>query len=104
MSARARAHRVEGTGTYQAVIDKLPYLKRMGFNALELMPIAEFNELECHSDNPVTGEKRYNFGDTPTVLFLAQAALRRLGERDCSRAANRGSRRWFVSVTATASR
>ena len=48
-------------GTYKALIDKLPYLKRMGFNALELMPIAEFNELEYYSDNPVTGEKRFNF-------------------------------------------
>ena len=50
--ARPRPHRVRGRGTYEAVIDKLPYLKRMGFNALELMPIAEFNELEYYSETP----------------------------------------------------
>ena len=80
----------EGTGTYQAVIDKLPYLKRMGFNALELMPIAEFNELEYYSDNPVTGEKRYNFWGYSTVNFFSPKQLfaASAGE-DCGRAANR---------------
>ena len=80
----------EGAGTYQAVIDKLPYLKRMGFNALELMPIAEFNELEYYSDNPVTGEKRYNFWGYSTVNFFSPKQLfaASAGE-DCGRAANR---------------
>jgi isoamylase len=77
-------------GTYEAVIDKLPYLKRMGFNALELMPIAEFNELEYYSDNPVTGEKRYNFWGYSTVNFFSPKQLfaKSAGE-DCGRAANR---------------
>jgi isoamylase len=80
----------EGAGTYEAVIDKLPYLKRMGFNALELMPIAEFNELEYYSDNPVTGEKRYNFWGYSTVNFFSPKQLfaKSAGE-DCGRAANR---------------
>ena len=79
-----------GGGTYEAVIDKLPYLKRMGFNALELMPIAEFNELEYYSDNPVTGEKRYNFWGYSTVNFFSPKQLfaKSAGE-DCGRAANR---------------
>ena len=29
-------------GTFQGIIDKLPYLHKLGFNAIELMPIAEF--------------------------------------------------------------
>ena len=79
-----------GGGTYEAVIDKLPYLKRMGFNALELMPIAEFNELEYYSDNPVTGEKRFNFWGYSTVNFFSPKQLfaKSAGE-DCGRAANR---------------
>lgn len=29
-------------GTFQGVIDKLPYLRELGINAIELMPVAEF--------------------------------------------------------------
>lgn len=32
-----------GNGTIQGVIDKLDYLKRLGVNAIELLPIMEFN-------------------------------------------------------------
>lgn len=31
-------------GTYSGVIEKIPHLQRMGFNAVELMPIQDFNE------------------------------------------------------------
>lgn len=31
------------TGTVRQAIDKIPYIKEMGFNAVELMPIMEFN-------------------------------------------------------------
>lgn len=33
----------EGNGTVRKAIDKIPYIKAMGFNAVELMPIMEFN-------------------------------------------------------------
>jgi isoamylase len=33
-------------GTFRALIDKIPYLKSLGINAVELMPIHEFNECE----------------------------------------------------------
>jgi hypothetical protein len=79
-----------GAGRTRRSSTKLPYLKRMGFNALELMPIAEFNELEYYSDNPVTGEKRYNFWGYSTVNFFSPKQLfaKSAGE-DCGRAANR---------------
>ena len=37
-------HEQKGTppGTFQGVIDKLPYLKQLGFNCIQLMPIANF--------------------------------------------------------------
>ncbi len=37
-------------GTYSALVEKIPYLKNLGINAVELMPIFEFNELSyCRS-------------------------------------------------------
>jgi isoamylase/glycogen operon protein len=34
-------------GTFSGVIEKIPYLKKLGVNAVELMPIFEFNETFC---------------------------------------------------------
>ena len=31
------------------IIEKLPYLKRLGVNAIELLPVHEFNELEYYA-------------------------------------------------------
>lgn len=36
------------TGTYAGMIEKLDYLQRLGVNAVELMPVHEFNELEYY--------------------------------------------------------
>lgn len=33
----------EGNGTVRKAIEKIPYIKAMGFNAVELMPVMEFN-------------------------------------------------------------
>ena len=37
---------VAAPGTYSGVVEKIPHLQRMGFNAIELLPIHEFNEVE----------------------------------------------------------
>jgi isoamylase len=37
---------VEHPGTFLGVIDKIPYLKELGINAVELLPIFEFNETD----------------------------------------------------------
>lgn len=34
------------TGTFAGVIEKLDYLEQLGVNAVELLPVHEFNELE----------------------------------------------------------
>ena len=39
--------------TYQSVIDSLPYLKRLGINAIELMPIVEFTGNNSWGYNPI---------------------------------------------------
>lgn len=39
---------VGAPGTYSGVIEKLDYLQDLGINAVELLPIHEFNELEYY--------------------------------------------------------
>ncbi len=41
-----------GEGTYQNLIDTIGYLKRLGVNAVELMPIMEFNGNDSWGYNP----------------------------------------------------
>jgi isoamylase len=43
-------------GTYQGLIERLPHLKELGINAVELMPVHEFNELEYYSYNSVMND------------------------------------------------
>lgn len=62
-------------GTYAGLIEKLDYLEDLGINALELMPIHEFNELEYYQvgmDDPTSN--RYNFWGYSTVGFFAPMA------------------------------
>jgi isoamylase/glycogen operon protein len=42
--------KVKCPGTYRGLIEKIPYLKKLGINAIELMPIFEFDE--CHHRDP----------------------------------------------------
>ena len=37
--------RVRDRGTFQAVMEKIPYMKELGVTTLELMPVTEFNEV-----------------------------------------------------------
>lgn len=62
--------KVEVPGSFLGVIDKIPYLKELGVNAVKLMPIQEFNEIEYQRFNPLNGEKLYNFwGYSPLHYF-----------------------------------
>jgi glycogen operon protein len=40
------AGRKHGGGTFAALMDRIPYLKKLGITTLELMPVYEFEELE----------------------------------------------------------
>ena len=42
----------DGNRNYQSLIDTLTYLKRLGINAIELMPVMEFNGNESWGYNP----------------------------------------------------
>ena len=58
-------------GTFAAVIEKIPHLLELGVNAVELMPIQEFNECEYQVLNPHIHEKLYQYWGYSTVNFFA---------------------------------
>lgn len=60
---------VSAPGTYEGLRQKIPYLKDLGINAVELMPIFEFDEME--STRVVDGERLYNYWGYNTVCFFA---------------------------------
>jgi isoamylase len=63
--------KVKHPGTFLGVIDKIPYLKELGVNAVELLPIHEFDEIEYPRSNPLTGEKLVNYWGYSTINFFA---------------------------------
>jgi len=65
---------VKFPGTYAAIREKIPYLLALGVNAVELMPIQEFDALESDFFNPYTGEKLMNYWGYSTVGFFAPKA------------------------------
>lgn len=58
-------------GTFLGVIEKIPYLKQIGINAIELLPIFEFNEKENSLINPRTKQKLCNYFGYSTVNFFS---------------------------------
>jgi isoamylase len=71
-------------GTYAGLVDKLDYLAGLGVNAIELLPVHEFNELEYVSlpeeaGNGWTGETpppgaRFNYWGYSTLNFFSPMA------------------------------
>lgn len=60
---------VGAPGTFEGLREKIPYLKDLGINAVELMPIFEFDEME--GARVVDGEQLYNYWGYNTVCFFA---------------------------------
>ncbi len=60
---------VSAPGTFAGLKDKIPYLKDLGINAVELMPIFEFDEME--SARVVDDVQLYNYWGYNTVSFFA---------------------------------
>ncbi|MEM8778188.1 MAG: glycogen debranching protein GlgX [Cyanobacteria bacterium P01_G01_bin.49] len=65
---------VKHPGTFAGLSEKIPYLKDLGINTVELMPIFEFDEFENSRSSPITGEKLYNYWGYSTVGFFAPKA------------------------------
>lgn len=56
-------------GTFEGLKEKIPYLVELGVNAVELMPIFEFDEMLDYRE--VNGEKLYNYWGYNTVSFFS---------------------------------
>ncbi|MCI9158716.1 MAG: glycogen debranching enzyme, partial [Lawsonibacter sp.] len=56
-------------GTFAGIMEKLDYLQELGVNAIELMPIFEFDEMQDY--RVVDGKVLYNYWGYSTVSFFA---------------------------------
>ncbi len=61
-------------GTYQGLVEKIPYLKDLGVTAVELMPVLEFNPGPIGRQNPLTGDPLTNFWGYDPIVFCAPLA------------------------------
>ncbi len=60
---------VSAPGTFRGIMEKIPYLKKLGVNAVELMPIFEFDEMEGAREHD--GKQLLNYWGYNTVAFFA---------------------------------
>ncbi|HSX26907.1 MAG TPA: isoamylase, partial [Chlamydiales bacterium] len=61
---------VSAPGTYLGIIEKIPHLKKLGVNAIELMPLFEFDETHCKNIHPKTGRHLTDYwGYNPLHFF-----------------------------------
>ena len=60
---------VKYKGTFAGILEKVPYLKELGINCIELMPIFEFDEMLSHRD--FHGRGLMDYWGYNTVCFFA---------------------------------
>lgn len=65
---------VSHPGTFTGLREKIPYLRSLGINCVELMPIFEFDEHENVRTNPDSGEALTNYWGYSTLAFHAPKA------------------------------
>jgi glycogen operon protein len=71
---------VKKPGTFDAIHAKIPYLKELGINCVELMPIAEFDERENGRVDRKTGVPLLNYwGYSPIGFFAPKAGYASCG-------------------------
>ena len=61
-------------GTYRGMAEKIPYIKTLGATAVEILPIAEFNETSVTRRNPQTDQELKNYWGYDPVVFCAPKA------------------------------
>ncbi len=75
---RDKSAKVINHGTYAGIVEKIPYLRKLGITAVELMPITDFNENEVIHTDPTSGARLKNFwGYSPISFFAPKAAYAR---------------------------
>ena len=63
---------VKHRGTYAGMVEKIPYLKELGVNCVELMPVFEFDEFE--NAREYNGRQLLNYWGYSTACFFAPKA------------------------------
>lgn len=61
-------------GTYLGLTEKIPYLKDLGVTAVELLPVAEFDETDNPRSDPETGDRLFDFWGYNPIHFLSPKA------------------------------
>ena len=56
-------------GTFSGIMEKIPYLKELGVNAVELMPVFEFDEMK--DTREIDGKQMLDYWGYNTVSFFA---------------------------------
>ncbi|MFA5362649.1 MAG: glycogen debranching protein GlgX [Candidatus Omnitrophota bacterium] len=65
---------VKHPGTFAGIREKISYLKELGINCIELMPVHEFDEFENSRVSPATGKLLMNYWGYSNVGFFAPKA------------------------------
>lgn len=68
---QSASSQVTHKGTFLGIVEKIPYLLELGVNAIELMPLQEFDENENLRINPITKQRLCNYWGYSTVNFFA---------------------------------
>ena len=63
------------TGTFAGLEERLPYLRSLGVTTVELLPIAEWDELEVTFESPAGRPLRNLWGYSPLSFFAPKAGL-----------------------------
>ena len=62
---------VQHPGTYRGLTERIHYLRDLGVTAVQLLPVAEFDETDNPHTDPVTGEPLLNVWGYHSLAFLA---------------------------------
>ncbi|MFI3211766.1 MAG: alpha-amylase family glycosyl hydrolase [Eubacteriales bacterium] len=52
-----QSSKVKNKGTFEGLVEKIPYLKSLGITAIEMMPAYDFHEIEVVKDRKITMEQ-----------------------------------------------
>ena len=73
---------VRSPGTFAGISEKVPYLKALGVNAIELMPVFEFDEMR--DDREKDGHQLLDYwGYNPVCFFAPNTSYASGGKHDC---------------------
>jgi isoamylase/glycogen operon protein len=68
---RHPSSKIDHPGTFLGIIEKIPHLVDLGINAVELLPVQEFNECEYRLTHPSVKSTLFNLWGYSTVNFFA---------------------------------